>query len=108
MTRPAHDEWNDAEDGERFRRLDHYLSQNPWVESVDLKPGGALDAAVVELRQASGTIPESVAQEVYDRGLAIRSAGGYMQLTVSAPERRGGDLDPSEEQWAGDRDGGQA
>lgn len=103
MSDRNHSEWNDPDDGERFRRLKHYLDQNPYVETVELKPGGALDAARVELKQYTGTIPESVVSEVYDAGLAVRNAGGYMSVTVSPPEFRGGSLDPEREREVSDR-----
>lgn len=100
MTR---EDFNYPNDGERFERLKHALDRNPMVEEVDLKPGGALDAARIHLKQYTGTVPESVVSEVYDQGLAIRNVGGYKQVGVSAPEYRGGALDAEQEREVSDR-----
>lgn len=87
------EEWNNGTTGEVMRRLRHRLDDHPAVEDVDLKPGGALDAMRIELVQNSGTVPQSIASAIYDRGLAIRSVRGYKSVTVSAPERRGIEVD---------------
>jgi len=68
-----------------------------WVETVEEKPGGALDALRVELRQYTGTVPRKVTAVIYAYDLEIRSVRGYKSVTVSRPERVGGDLSESEE-----------
>ena len=90
-------EWNDGTTGERMRRLRHRLQSDPLVDSVELKPGGALDAMRVELKQYIGSVPESVALAVYEEGLEIRNVGGYKSVTVSPVERVGGSLADDQE-----------
>lgn len=69
-------QWNDPEVGERMRRLKHYVSQYPLVEDVTLFPGGALDAAHIDLVTTSMTLPDHVIGEIRDRDLSIRSYSG--------------------------------
>lgn len=95
--------WNG--DPDPFTRLadalrgDHEAAAQ-WVETVEEEPGGALDALRVELREYTGTVPETVVSEIYAHGLGIRTVGGYKSVTVSRPERVGGDLSESEEESA--------
>lgn len=96
-------EWNHPDTAERMNRLIHALEHGEasvWVESVEEKPGRALDALRVELRQYSGTVPDSVVRAVYDAELGIRNVGGYKTVTVSPVERTGLELDDDEKATA--------
>lgn len=94
---PRRGEWNTSP--EPFYTVAENLLSGEcrkYVENVDTKPGGALDALRVELRQYIGTVPAPVVETIYAEGLGIRDVGGYKYMTISRPERTGGSLDESE------------
>jgi hypothetical protein len=94
---PEREEWNDPETGEAMHRLHHYLEVQAevFVEEVEWKPGGAMDAARIHLAQYSGTVPEAVNGAILKSDLEVHTVGGYKTVGVAAPERRGGSLPES-------------
>lgn len=82
-----------------MHRLHHHLGEQAevFVEAVEWKAGGAMDAARIELAQYTGTVPEAVNRAILDAGLEVHTVRGYKSVGVGAPERRGGSLPEAHE-----------
>ena len=97
IPRPAYEGWN--REPSEFERLADLLEEQAeqFVEDVEYKPGGAVDAARIELAQYTGTVPVAVNEAILKAGLEIHTVGGYKTVGVMRPERKGGSLPESEE-----------
>lgn len=83
-------EWNDARVGSRIERLAGTAAAHDRVASVQVYPGGAVDACKITLDTGYMSIPEDLARAIYNHQLAIHHFGTRI-IGVRGPELREGD-----------------